>query len=261
MNLVDSHCHLDASQFEDDREDVIRRARDAGVRKMLSIGTGNGPPDLEVAIRLADKYDFVYATAGIHPEHAPNVKDAEYKKLADVIQHPRCVAVGEIGIDYHWEPFDAELQASVFIEQMRIAASARKPICIHTRDAWPDTIRLLQQHWAPTGLPCVMHCFTGGPEEARQALDLGFFLSFAGVLTYSSAKALQQAAKEVPLDRILIETDSPYLAPAPYRGKRNEPSYVMYTAQKLAELRGEPLETVALATTRNFESIFVDQLH
>jgi TatD DNase family protein len=258
--LVDSHCHLDASQFDGDRDEMIRRAVDAGILRLLTIGTGDGPPDLEAGIRLADRYDFVYATAGIHPEHAPNAGDADYKKLADLLQHPKCVAVGEIGLDYYWKPYDAELQARV-IEQLRIAADARKPISIHTRDAWGDTMRLLKQHWAPTGLPCVMHCFTGNPQEAKQALDLGFYLSFSGVVTYPKATNVHESAKMVPLDRILVETDCPYLPPVPYRGKRNEPSYVVHTAGKLAELRGAAPESIAEATTTNFERIFMSQLH
>ncbi len=259
--LVDSHCHLDASQFESDREEIIRRAVEAGVTRLLTIGTGDGPPDLESAIRLAERYEFVYATAGIHPEHAPKTTDADFQKLADVVRHPKCVGVGEIGLDYYWKPYDAELQARVFVEQLRIAAEARKPISIHTRDAWGDTMKLLRKHWAPTGLPCVMHCFTGNPIEAQQALDLGFCLSFSGVVTYPKATTVQESAKMAPLDRILVETDCPYLPPVPYRGKRNEPSYIVHTAEKLAELRGITVEEVARATSRNFERIFFDQLH
>jgi TatD DNase family protein len=259
--LVDSHCHLDASQFDGDREEMIQRAVDAGVTRLLTIGTGDGPPDLESAIRLADKYDFVYATAGIHPEYAPKTTDADYARLAEVIRHPKCIGVGEIGLDYYWKPYDADLQARVFIEQMRIAAAARKPISIHTRDAWQDTIKLLKTHWAPTGLPCIMHCFTGNPVEAKQALDLGFWLSFSGVLTYPKATTVQESAKFAPLNRILVETDCPYLPPVPYRGKRNEPSYVVHTAQKLADLRELPVEEVVRETSENFERIFIDQLH
>ena len=262
MNLlVDSHCHLDAQQFSDDREAMIQRALDAGVSRLLSIGTGEGPPDLESALRLADRYEAVHATVGIHPEYAPKVSDADYKHLAELVRHPKCVAVGEIGLDYYWKPFDSQVQAAVFLQQLRIAAEARKPVSIHTRDAWGDTIGLLRKHWAPTGLPCVMHCFTGSPEQAHEALDLGFYLSFSGVVTYPKAVNVQQSAKEAPLNRILIETDCPYLAPVPYRGKRNEPSYVLYTAQKLAELRNESLETIAQETSANFERVFLNRLH
>jgi TatD DNase family protein len=165
------------------------------------------------------------------------------------------VAVGEIGLDYYWKPFDKDLQQAVFVEQMRIASEARKPIVIHTRDAWDDTISLLARHWAPAGLPCVMHCFSGGPEEARQAVELGFYVSFAGIVTYPKATNVQAAVKAVPLDRLMVETDSPYLSPVPHRGKRNEPAYVVHTARRLAELRGDDFETLAEATSRNADRI------
>jgi TatD DNase family protein len=255
MSLVDSHCHLDDSQFDGDREAAIERALAAGVSQMLAIGTGEGPPDLEAAIRLADRYEVIYATAGIHPQYAPQTSDENVKALAGVIRHPKCVAVGEIGLDYHWKPFNKDQQAKLFIEQMQIAAGARKPIVIHTREAWDDTISLLCEHWAPTGLPCVMHCFTGGVEEARQALDLGFYLSFAGVITYPKATAVREAAAIVPSNRLLVETDAPYLAPVPHRGKRNEPAYVSHTANKLAEVRGEEPEHLAQAIVTNFASL------
>jgi len=259
--IIDSHCHLDASQFESDREAIIQRAVDAGVTRMLSIGTGDGPPDLSGAIRLAERYPFIYATAGIHPEHAAKTTEADFQHLAELLQHPKCLAIGEIGLDYYWKPFDAELQTSVFLRQLEIAHQARKPICIHTREAWGDTIGMLRRHWAPTGLPCVMHCFTGNPIQAKEALDLGFYLSFSGVVTYPKATDVHQSAIMVPLDRMLVETDCPWLPPVPYRGKRNEPSYVVHTAQKIAELRGESLETVAAATSLNFERVFGHQLH
>jgi TatD DNase family protein len=255
MSLVDSHCHLDDSQFDGDREAVVERAVAGGVSRMLAIGTGEGPPDLEAGIRLADRYAMIQATAGIHPQYAAKASDDDLKALADVIRHPKCVAVGEIGLDYYWKPFDKAQQANLFIGQMRIAADARKPIIIHTREAWEDTMSLLRTHWAPTGLPCVMHCFTGGVNEAREAIDLGFYLSFAGVITYPKAATVREAAAVVPIDRLLVETDAPYLAPVPHRGKRNEPAYVSHTANKLAEVRGEEPARLASTITANFESL------
>jgi TatD DNase family protein len=256
MSLIDSHCHLDDEQFNDDREAVIDRALAGGVSKMLAIGTGAGLPDLEAGVRLADRYNMIYATAGIHPQYASETESSHLKALAGVIRHPKCVAVGEIGLDYYWKPFDKDRQSNIFIDQMRIARDARKPIVIHTREAWEDTIALLREHWAPAGLPCIMHCFTGGPGEVRQAIDLGFYISFAGVLTYPKASNVREAAALVPEDRLLVETDSPYLAPVPHRGRRNEPAYVFHTAGKLAEVRGIQPERLARAITANFESLF-----
>ncbi|HYO82229.1 MAG TPA: TatD family hydrolase [Bryobacteraceae bacterium] len=256
MTLVDSHCHLDDSQFDPDRDAAIQRALDAGVTRMLAIGTGEGPPDLEAALRLADRYENIAATAGIHPQYAPNAGAADFERLTQLLRHRKCVAVGEIGLDYYWKPFDKELQAAVFVQQMRIAAASQKPIIIHTRDAWQDTMNLLKQHWAPTGLPCVLHCFTGGPDEAREALDLRWTLSFAGVVTYPKAVNVQEAARMAPLDQMLVETDSPYLPPVPYRGKRNEPAYVAHTAAFISKLRGIAVEEVARATSANFDRIF-----
>jgi TatD DNase family protein len=255
VTLVDSHTHLDDRRFTDDRDAVVQRAVDAGVSRMLSIGTGEGPPDLEAAIRIAEQYEPVYASVGIHPEHAPVATQEHFDRLGELLRHPKVLLLGEIGLDYYWKPYDAKLQAHVFVQQMRIAEAARKPISIHTRDAWDDTIALLQTYWAPTALPCIMHCFTGSPEQARQALDLGFYLSFSGVVTYPKATDVHESAQFAPLDRILVETDAPYLTPVPYRGKRNEPSYVVHTAARIAELRGLAVEAVAAACVRNFDTI------
>ena len=165
------------------------------------------------------------------------------------------IALGEIGLDYHYDFSPRETQTSVFIQQMEIAAAARKPIVIHTREAWDDTAALLEKHWKPHGIGGIMHCFSGGLVEARRALDLGFYLSFGGIVTFPKALDLQAAAKEVPADRILVETDSPYLAPVPKRGKRNEPALVVHTARKLADLRGQSLEEVSYVTSENFRRL------
>lgn len=256
MSLVDSHCHLDDSQFDADREAAIERAFAGGVATMLAIGTGEGPPDLEAGIRIANRYGSIYASAGIHPQYAPQYSDDHVAALRDVIRHPKCVAVGEIGLDYYWKPFDKDQQTRLFIAQMQVAADARKPVIIHTREAWDDTVALLREHWAATGLPCILHCFTGGIEQARQAIDLGCYVSFAGVLTYPKAAAVRDAAALVPADRLLVETDAPYLAPVPHRGKRNEPAFVAHTANKLAEVRGEEPARLAQAIMTNFETLF-----
>ena len=253
MSLIDSHCHLDSAEFDADRDEVVARALDAGVEHMVAIGTGNGPPDLEAGVRIAEKYSPFYATAGIHPHDAEKAGDADFARLEQLMKHPKVIAAGEIGLDYHYDFSPRDAQQSVFIAQMVIAARARKPIVIHTREAWADTLALLAEHWAPHGIAGIMHCFSGGPVEARQALDLGFYLSFGGIVTFPKALDVQAAARAAPRDRILVETDAPYLAPVPRRGKRNEPALIVHTARKLAELRGESFEEICQATTENFQ--------
>ena len=255
MSLIDSHCHLDSSEFDADRDEVIARALEAGVEHMVAIGTGNGPPDLEAGIRLADRYAPFYATVGIHPHDAAKAGQADFDRLAELLSHPKVVALGEIGLDYHYDFSPRETQRSVFIRQMEIAAAAKKPIVIHTREAWDDTVALLEQHWKPHAIGGIMHCFSGGPDEARRALDLGFYLSFGGIVTFPKALDVQAAAREAPADRILVETDAPYLAPVPKRGKRNEPALIVHTARKLAELRGQSLEELGRVTSDNFRRL------
>jgi TatD DNase family protein len=255
--MVDSHCHLDSAEFNEDRDAVIERAIAAGVEHMLAIGTGDGPPDLEAGLRLADKYPAFYATIGIHPHHAAKAGPADFRRLADLLAHPKVLAIGEIGLDYHYDFSPREVQKSTFIQQMEIAASAKKPIVIHTREAWVDTLALIEQHWTPHGRGGIMHCFSGGSGEARRALDLGFYLSFGGIVTFPKALAVQEAAKTAPRDRILIETDAPYLAPVPKRGKRNEPALIVHTARKLAELRGESYEELCNTTAENFRRLLL----
>ncbi|HBY62704.1 MAG TPA: TatD family deoxyribonuclease [Solibacterales bacterium] len=252
MNLVDSHCHLDDERFAGEIEAVVDRALAAGVRQMVSIGTGDGPPDLEAGIRIAEMFAPVWATVGIHPHNATQSNDAALARLELLAKHSKVVAVGEIGLDYHYDFAPRDVQRRVFAEQLRIAAAAGKPVVIHTREAWDDTFAVLEEHWRGGG---IMHCFSGGPQEARRSLALGFHLSFAGIVTFPKAVGVQQAARETPIDRLLVETDAPYLSPAPHRGKRNEPSFVTHTAAKVAELRGETIEAVARATTRNWERL------
>ncbi|HYL73781.1 MAG TPA: TatD family hydrolase [Bryobacteraceae bacterium] len=257
MSLIDSHCHLDSQEFEADREEVIARALDAGVEHMMAIGTGNGPPDLEASVRLADKHEAFCATVGIHPHDASKATPADFHHLSELLAHPKVLAIGEIGLDYHYDFSPRETQHAVFIQQLAIAAEARKPIVIHTREAWEDTLALLDKHWTPHGIGGIMHCFSGGPQEAQRAIDLGFYLSFGGIVTFPKALDLQAAAKQAPSDRILLETDAPYLAPVPKRGKRNEPALIVHTARKLAELRGETFEEIGRITTENFQRLLL----
>ena len=255
MSLVDSHCHLDSAEFDADRDAVIQRALDSGVEHMVAIGTGSGPPDLEAGIRLAEQHAAFYATVGIHPHDAAKATSADLNRLEQLAARPKVIALGEIGLDYHYDFSPRETQKAMFIEQMAIAARARKPIVIHTREAWDDTLALIEQHWTQSRLPGIMHCFSGGPRDAQRALQLGFYLSFGGIVTFPKALDVQAAAREAPADRILVETDAPYLAPVPKRGKRNEPALMVHTARKLAELRGEPLDAIANTTTENFRRL------
>jgi TatD DNase family protein len=253
--LADSHCHLDHEQFNADRDAVIERALGAGVGCMVAIGTGDGPPDLETGIRLADRYPEIYATVGVHPHDAAKASAETFQRMAELLRHPKVVALGEIGLDYHYDFSPRDTQRDVFVEQMRVASDARKPIVIHTREAWEDTLALIEKHWTPTRLPGIMHCFSGGPAEAARCVELGFYLSFGGIVTFPKALELQEAARTAAEDRILVETDAPYLAPVPRRGKRNEPAYVVETARKLAGLRGETPESIAAVTTANLRRV------
>ncbi|HEX4229920.1 MAG TPA: TatD family hydrolase [Bryobacteraceae bacterium] len=253
--LVDSHCHLDDKQFDADRDAVIERAHAAGLKYMLTIGIGDGPPDLEVALRLAEHYPSVFATVGIHPNDAAKLDLNTFKNLEQLLRHPKVMAMGEIGLDYHWG-VPKEIQMPVFRRQLELAADARMPVVIHTRDAWEDTLSVLEEHWAPTGLPGVLHCFTGDAALARRCLSFGFYLAFGGVTTFPKATDVREAARITPAEKLLVETDSPYLAPVPFRGKRNEPAYVVHTARAVADARGVPLDELMSQTTANFEYLF-----
>ena len=250
MRLVDSHVHLDDRKYDADREAVIERALAAGVERMMAIGTGGGPPDLETAIRQAERYPFMFATIGVHPHDASKATPETFARLRELAAHPKVLAIGEIGLDYHYDFSPRDVQQSVFRKQLEIAAEAGKPIVIHSRESWADTMALVGQ--AHRG---IIHCFTGDPQQAREALDLGFHLAFGGVLTFPNAEAVREAARITPEDRLLVETDCPYLAPIPHRGRRNEPAFVVEVARRLAEVRGSTLDEIAGQTTRNFERL------
>jgi TatD DNase family protein len=246
VRLVDSHVHLDDSKFDPDREAVIERALAAGVERMMAIGTGH----LETAILQAERYPFIVATIGVHPHDASKATPETFARLRELATHPKVVAFGEIGLDYHYDFSPRDVQRAVFQKQLEIAAEAGKPIVIHSREAWADTMELLA-----SGHHGIIHCFTGDPQQAREALALGFHLAFGGVLTFPSAEAVREAARITPDDRLLLETDCPYLAPLPHRGKRNEPAFVVEVARRLAAVRGSTLEEIAGHTTRNFEQL------
>jgi TatD DNase family protein len=260
--FVDSHAHLDGKQFDSDRELVIARAREAGVATMVAIGNGDGPPELDAGIRLAEKYPFMYATIGIHPHEARLASDHEYAEMERLARHPKVIAWGEIGLDYYYDHSPRDTQKEVFIRQMELAAGAKRPIVIHCRpsdnseNAWDDCLQLIQEKWATKGIGGILHCFTGNWPQAKRALDMGFMISFAGNVTFPKAQQIRDVALEVPIDRMFIETDCPYLAPIPHRGKRNEPAYVKETARKIGELRRLSMEQVGEQTARNFYKFF-----
>lgn len=257
--MIDSHCHLDSDQFDPDRDAVIARALAAGVTTLLAIGTGEGPPHLDAAIQLAGKHEAFLATVGVHPHNANRVTPETYPELNRLARHPKCVAIGEIGLDYHYDFSPREEQQAVFIKHLELAKELRLPIVIHTREAWADTVDILKQYWDQS-LGGIFHCFSEGVPEAQQALEMNFHFGIGGVLTYPKADKLREAASFIPLNRILLETDAPYLAPIPNRGKRNEPAYVVDTAKRLAALRGLTLQELDTLTTQNFRRLFSAKL-
>jgi TatD DNase family protein len=260
--FIDSHAHLEGHRYDSDREQVIARAREAGIDTIVAIGNGEGPVNFDCGILLAEKYEFIYATIGIHPHEAKLADAAAFERMEQLAKRPKVIAWGEIGLDYYYDHSPRDVQQDVFVRQMELARNAKLPIVIHCRpsdnsdDAWDDCLRLIREQWAPSGLGGILHCFTGNTSQAKQALDMGFVVSFAGNITFPKAQQIRDAALEVPLDRMLIETDSPFLAPVPHRGKRNEPAFVKEVARQLGELRGLSAEDVGAQTTQNFHRFF-----
>jgi TatD DNase family protein len=256
LELIDSHAHIDFPQFADDRDAMLQRARAAGVSTLLAIGSGPGPEKMDAAIPFAEQHDWIYATIGIHPHEAERVTPQHLVALSSLAKHPKVIAWGEIGLDYFYDHSPREVQKRVFREQMALAREARLPIIIHCRDAWPDCLTMLDQDWRSSGLRGILHCFTSTVEDARRVLDMGFCISFAGNSTYPKTQNIRDVAKVLPLENILIETDAPFLAPQPYRGKRNEPAYVGEVAKAIANVRNLRTEEVASATAGNFRRFF-----
>ena len=272
--MIDSHAHLDSPRYDEDRAALLARAFEAGIHGILTIGNGDGPADMHRALEIARQNAIsrqrsghpglpqIWATAGVHPHEARLADEAAYAQLDALLHQPEVLACGEIGLDYFYDHSPRDTQRAVFLRQMEIAAARRKPIVIHCRpsqnsaDAWDDTLDLIRTHWSPTGLSGVLHCFTGELRHAHAALDLGFCISFAGNITFPKAQAIRDAALAVPLDRMLIETDAPFLAPLPNRGKRNEPAWVREVAATIAQLRGLAPEEVDARTTENFRALF-----
>jgi len=271
--FIDSHAHLEGKGYDADRDEVLARAKSAGVGAYLAIGNGDGPDTADCGIRLAEKYNGqpqfpeIWASVGVHPHEASLANDGADRRMLEWARHPRVIGWGEIGLDYFYDHSPREVQKAVFLRQMELAQAARLPIIIHCRpsdkseNAWDDCLGMIGEHWsAPeldsSGLGGVLHCFTGTVGHARRGLELGFMISFAGNITFPKAQNIRDAAQFVPLDRMLIETDSPYLAPIPHRGQRNEPSYVIETARQIGRLRGISAEEIGRQTAENFARFF-----
>lgn len=257
--LVDSHCHIDGERYDEDRGEVVRNALDAGVRAMLNVGTGHpAEGSFERTLALTERYECVYGAAGIHPHDAVHYDEQVEKDLSELLRsNEKMIAWGEIGLDFYYDHSPRDIQQDVFRKQLRAARELGLPVIIHSREANEETVEILADECSGEGFPGgIMHCFGGTPEMARELMPLGFLISFAGNVTFKKADELREAARAVPLDRLLVETDCPYLTPVPFRGKRNEPARVLETARFLAELYGVGLAELAGRTTDNFYSFF-----
>ncbi|MFI8578148.1 TatD family hydrolase [Rossellomorea aquimaris] len=251
--LFDTHVHLNAEQFDEDLEEVISRAREAGVEKMVVVGFDR--PTINRAMELIEQYEFLYASIGWHPVDAIDMKDEDLAWIEELSNHPKVVAIGEMGLDYHWDKSPKDVQKEVFRKQIHLAKKVKLPIVIHNRDATQDIVDILREEGAEE-VGGIMHCFSGSPEIAQECVDMNFYISLGGPVTFKNAKKPKEVAKEIPLEKLLIETDCPYLAPHPNRGKRNEPAYVKLVAEQIAELKEVSLEEVENITTENAKKLF-----
>jgi TatD DNase family protein len=251
--LIDSHAHLDDARFDGDRDAVLQHAWDAGVRKILTIGNGAGPDHMGCGVRIAEAHDWVYTSAGVHPHDAARVEERHYAQMEDLARHAKVIAIGETGLDYYYNHSPRDVQREVFRRQLALAKELDLPVIVHTRDADDDTEEILSQETPSRG---VIHCFTSGDRLADFALQIGFSISFSGIVTFPNARPLAAIAGRIPADRILVETDCPYLAPVPHRGKRNEPAFVADTARFVAGLRGVGVEEFGVISSANFARVF-----
>jgi TatD DNase family protein len=266
--FIDSHAHLEGNRYDNDRDEVLARAKQNGIEAYLAIGNGDGPDTADCGIRPAEQYDGkpeyprIWASVGIHPHEASLDSEAADVQMLQWAQHPKVIAWGEIGLDYFYDHSPRETQKTVFRRQMELAKSVKLPIIIHCRpsdnsdNAWDDCLQMIADYWATTGLGGILHCFTGAVDHAQRALDMGFMISFAGNITFPKAQPIRDAAQIVPLDRMLIETDSPYLAPIPHRGQRNEPAFVKEVARQVGVVRNLSAEEIGVRTAQNFYKFF-----
>ncbi|WML50344.1 TatD family hydrolase [Neobacillus sp. PS3-34] len=251
--LFDTHVHLNAEQYNEDLKEVISRAQSEGVSEMVVVGFDR--PTIKKAMELAEAYDFLYACVGWHPVDAIDMTEEDLQWIEDLSSHPKVVAIGEMGLDYHWDKSPKEIQKEVFRKQIRLAKKVKLPIVIHNRDATSDIVEILKEERAEE-VGGIMHCFSGSVETAKECVEMNFLISLGGPVTFKNAKKPKEVAEEIPLEKLLIETDCPYLTPHPYRGKRNEPAYVKLVAEQIAEIKGLPLEEVARVTTSNARKLF-----
>jgi TatD DNase family protein len=251
--LFDTHAHLNADQFEEDVEEVIQRAQAEGVSNIVVVGFDE--KTIKGALKLAEDYEFIYAAVGWHPVDAIDMTAEHLLWIEQLASHPKVVALGEMGLDYYWDKSPKDVQKEVFRKQIQLAKKVKLPIIIHNRDAHEDIVKILKEENA-SEVGGIMHCFGSSLEIAKQCIEMNFYISFGGPVTFKNAKRPKEVAKELPIDRLLIETDCPYLAPHPYRGKRNEPSYVKLVAEAIAELKDMTYEDVVLATTENAKKLF-----
>lgn len=252
--LVDSHCHLDFSSLREDLDGVMTRAAAAGIGTMVTICTrvDRFPSILEIA----ERFDNVYCSVGLHPHDAAEEQGLTTERLVELAGHDKVVGIGETGLDFHYDQSPRDIQATLFRRHIAAARRTGLPLIVHARAADDEMIAILRDETAKGAFPGVLHCFSSGPALARAALEIGFYISFSGILTFKKADEVREVAAEVPLDRLLVETDAPYLAPVPHRGKDNEPSFVAHTAAKLAEMRGLGNQEIAALTTANFRRLF-----
>lgn len=251
--LFDTHVHLNASQFAEDEEEVIKRAQSEGVENMVVVGFDK--ETIQGAIRISEKYDFIYASVGWHPVDAIDMKDEDLLWIEELASHPKVVALGEMGLDYYWDKSPKAIQKEVFRKQIRLAKKVKLPIIIHNREATRDIVDIIKEEGAEE-VGGIMHCFSGSYETAKECIAMNFYISFGGPVTFKNAKKPKEVATELPLEKLLIETDCPYLTPHPYRGKRNEPAYVKLVAEQIAELKGISYEEVAQQTSLNAKKVF-----
>jgi len=251
--LIDSHAHLDMKQFDSDRDQVIDRALSAGVQHIISVGI-----DIKSsrnALHLTTHYPSIFATIGIHPHNADNTNNNDLEQIALIAQHDKIIAIGEIGLDFFRNRSARQKQIEVFTQQLAIAMSIDFPVVIHDREAHTETLKILSS-FKRNGLHGMIHCFSGDYKLAKTFIDMGYYISISGTVTYNNARQTQDVARKIPLNRLLLETDAPFLAPTPYRGKRNEPSYLIHTAQKIAKLRGISFEEISYQTSKNVCQLF-----